>query len=163
MLGAPDAFAGLNVRAGERLVRGHAAVQRLLDAETPNARAEALAALRAATATWFVELAAQLEREKQELYAIADKLVPLRVQRQLLRDMWEPHAWAALLPWALKQLPTNDRRLRLLRALQWALPERMQQVGLYVARGVDAVLWAGLTRDMPAIIPRGMPGWRMEL
>ena len=33
------------------------------------------------------------------------------------------------------------------------------QVGMYVARKVDPVIWSDITVDMPMIIPRGMSGW----
>lgn len=163
-LGAADRFIGLNVRSGDRLARAHAAVARLLDAASDDERAAALGELRGVVDAWLgEELPAQLREERECVYPVAEKLLPLAGHKQLLADAWEPTAWAALLPWVLTQLPTNDRRVRMLRGLQWALPARMQQAGLFVARGVDAVVWAGLVRDMPALIPRGMPGHRQYL
>lgn len=132
--GAADAFIGLNTRSGDRLARAHTAVQALLDANTVEARSKAIDGLRAATNTWLTELAAQLVRERQVLYPIAEKLIPLRVQKELLKRMWDGPAWAPLLPWLMRHLPTKDRRVRFLRALQWAMPERLHQVGMYLAR-----------------------------
>lgn len=162
--GVADRFIGLNVRSGERLVRAHAAVGRLLDAATDDERAAALGDLRGVVDVWLgEELPAQLRDEREGVYPVAEKLLPLAGHKQLLADAWEPTAWETLLPWVLTQLPTNDRRVRMLRGLQWAMPARTQQAGLYVARGVSAVQWAGLTRDMPALIPRGLPGYRQYL
>lgn len=161
--GSVDRYAGLNSRSGDRLARAHAVVARLLDASTDEERASAIAELRGVVDRWFAELEAQLREEREALYPVAEKLMPLAAHKQLLQHMWDAAAWAHLLPWTLKHLPTNDRRVRMLRALQWALPARMQQAGLYVARGVDAVTWASIARDMPAVIPRGMPGYRQYL
>ncbi|RYG51171.1 hypothetical protein EON67_03915 [archaeon] len=161
--GVADSFTGLNMRSADRVVRAHNAVQALLDATTPETRAAALDTLRNATSTWFTELSAQLTREHQVLYPVAEKLMTLQVHKALLKHMWDAQEWAALVPWTLRHLPTKDRRLRMLRALQWAMPERTQQIGLYIVRDVDAVMWADLTRDMPALIPRGMPGWSQYL
>jgi hypothetical protein len=68
-------------------------------------------------------------------------------------------AWAHAVPWVINQLTIIGRRQRFVRMLLWAMPERSQQVGLYVARGVDPVVWSDITADMPQIVPRGMPGW----
>lgn len=42
----------------------------------------------------------------------------------------------------------------------WAMPEKAQLVGLMLYRSVDDVTWAELQRDVPAIVPRGLPGYR---
>ena len=41
------------------------------------------------------------------------------------------------------------------------MPERCQQIGLIVYRGVsDDTLWVELRESMPEIIPRGLHGWK---
>ncbi len=67
--------------------------------------------------------------------------------------------WYDMLPWALNNLPMLQQRLRLLKALLWALPERGQQLGMMVGLGVDAVQWRRITAELPEIVPRGAPGW----
>lgn len=42
----------------------------------------------------------------------------------------------------------------------WAMPERAQQLGLMVYRVVDDVTWVEVARDLPEVIPRGLPGYR---
>lgn len=43
------------------------------------------------------------------------------------------------------------------------MPERAQQLGLMVYRVVDDVTWVEVARDLPAMIPRGLPGHRRYL
>lgn len=40
------------------------------------------------------------------------------------------------------------------------MPGRAQQLGLMVYRVVDDVTWAEVARDMPEVVPRGLPGHR---
>lgn len=49
---------------------------------------------------------------------------------------------------------------RFLKTWVWAMPERAQQLGLMVYRVVDDVTWVEVARDLPEIIPRGLPGYR---
>lgn len=73
--------------------------------------------------------------------------------------MTTPKEWAVVLPWMINNLPREQQRVRFLRALMWAMPERAQQVGRLVALGVDGIMWARLTVQVPEMVPRGMPGW----
>lgn len=38
------------------------------------------------------------------------------------------------------------------------MPERAQQLGLMVYRVVDDVTWVEVARDLPEVVPRGLPG-----
>lgn len=156
--GAADEFMGLNARSLDQLARMHGRMQALLDASTAGERDGILTEMRKTALPWLEQLEAQLDRERQILYPIVEKLIPLRVQKALLRKMWDGIAWSHIVSWTVKHLPNRDRRVRLLRAIQWAMPERLQTVGLYLARGVDPVMWADTVRDIPEVIPRGMPG-----
>jgi hypothetical protein len=40
------------------------------------------------------------------------------------------------------------------------MPERAQLVGLMAYRGVTDADWVALSRDLPEIVPKGLPGWR---
>lgn len=55
--------------------------------------------------------------------------------------------------------PTH-RQTRFLKTWVWAMPERAQQLGLMVYRVVDDVTWVEVARDLPEVIPRGLPGHR---
>lgn len=39
-----------------------------------------------------------------------------------------------------------------------SMPERAQEIGLVIYRGVDSVLWALLVAEIPEIVPRGLRG-----
>ena len=64
-----------------------------------------------------------------------------------------------MLPWVLNSLPMLHQRVRFLKTLLWAMPERAQHVGVLVALGVDEVQWVRITNELPEIIPRGAQGW----
>ena len=40
------------------------------------------------------------------------------------------------------------------------MPERAHELGHIIYRGVDSVLWAYLSSEVPEIIPRGLPGYK---
>lgn len=40
------------------------------------------------------------------------------------------------------------------------MPERAQEIGLIVYRGVDSVMWAFLVSEIPEMIPRGLEGYK---
>ena len=54
----------------------------------------------------------------------------------------------------------SARQTKFLRTWAWAMPERAQQLGLMVYRVVDDVTWVQVARDLPEMIPRGLPGYR---
>jgi hypothetical protein len=64
-----------------------------------------------------------------------------------------------MLPWVVNNLPMLPQRVRFLKTLLWALPERSQQLGFMLALGVDAVQWRRITDELPELIPRGADGW----
>lgn len=40
------------------------------------------------------------------------------------------------------------------------MPERAQEIGLIVYRGVDSITWTFLSSEIPEMIPRGLPGYK---
>lgn len=70
----------------------------------------------------------------------------------------------ALTPWQpFSGLPTCSpilHQTRFVKTWAWAMPERAQLLGLMVYRVVDDVTWIELARDLPGIVPRGLPGHR---
>lgn len=60
----------------------------------------------------------------------------------------------------LVSAPTFHVQTKFLKTWIWAMPERAQQLGLMVYRVVDDVTWVEVARDLPAVIPRGLPGYR---
>lgn len=58
------------------------------------------------------------------------------------------------------RLVSPTHQTRFLKTWVWAMPERAQQLGLMVYRVVDDVTWVEVARDLPEVIPRGLPGYR---
>jgi hypothetical protein len=66
-----------------------------------------------------------------------------------------PDTWQTLLPLMLEAMPLLHQRVRFVKALLWAMPERCHLLGLILARGLDAVNWRLVTAELPEILPRG--------
>ena len=113
---------------------------------------EALSAARA-------EVCAHMDEE--ERHVIVRKFINSAQAVQSVRAAWAytpPHAWAVILPFCVRMQFMHGRRVRLLQALVWALPEHAQLVGKMVYDGVDSLLWDRLVVDVPDIVPRTVPG-----
>jgi len=60
----------------------------------------------------------------------------------------------------VRHLATHDERVRYIKTLTWALPERAQEIGLWLYRGLPAdplgdMKYTNIVRDVPEIVPRG--------
>jgi hypothetical protein len=89
--------------------------------------------------------------------------VPLALMKEVSRRVWEitpANRWEVIVPYMVNNLPRHEQRVRYLKVLTWAMPERAQQIGSIVYRNVDAVMWERLRIEMPEIIPRGAPNWQ---
>ncbi|CAN0230539.1 unnamed protein product [Scytosiphon promiscuus] len=64
------------------------------------------------------------------------------------------------LGWVLSNLRIRDHRTKFLKTWIWAMPERAQVLGLMVYRVVNDIVWVEVARDLPQVIPRGLPGYR---
>mmetsp|Transcript_10371 Transcript_10371/g.27652 ORF Transcript_10371/g.27652 Transcript_10371/m.27652 type:complete len:218 (+) Transcript_10371:2-655(+) len=67
--------------------------------------------------------------------------------------------WRVVLPYVVRNLPEPMMRTRFVRCWTWGLPERAQHIGEMIYRGVDDAEWAAIAKDVPEVIPRGLPGW----
>eukprot|EP01134_Creolimax_fragrantissima_P006193 CFRG6193T1 len=95
--------------------------------------------------------------EEQNLQPIGRKYVPMDTQKRVVRIIWESvptNEWRVLVPNILRYMPYHSMRVRWLRALLWAMPERGEQLGLYIYHGVSDVMWNSLLLHVPQIIPR---------
>ena len=105
-----------------------------------------------------------LAGEEANLNPIGRKHIPLAVQKQLVKRLWEvtpAKAWAVIIPYVLENLPFIPQRKRFVKALLWGLgSERAQMLGTIIYNNCDAVMWEVLTEDIKEIIPRGVRGWR---
>jgi hypothetical protein len=105
------------------------------------------------------EVVAHLAEE--ERHVIVRKLINSQQAVQSLRQAWAytpTHAWAVILPFCVRMQFNHQRRVRLLQALSWSLPEHIQLIGKMVYDGVDDLLWRRLVVDVPEMVPRMVPG-----
>ncbi len=71
-----------------------------------------------------------------------------------------PGAWRTLLPFYLVNLPTNANRVRMLRCLIWAVPERVQLLGLWCKEGLPGLVFDNIANDIPEMVPRHVRKFR---
>ncbi|CAB9507889.1 Glutaredoxin-C4 [Seminavis robusta] len=104
-----------------------------------------------------------LKGEEDNLNPIGRKYLPLQVQKQISRKVFQITAsenWEVIIPYVINNLPRHVQRVRYLKVLLWSMPERGQQIGAIVYRNVDAVMWERLRVEVPEMIPRGAYNWR---
>jgi len=104
-----------------------------------------------------------LQGEEDHLNPVGKRYLPLELQKQISRRVWEitpAERWEVIVPYLVNNLPRNPQRVRYLKTLCWAMPERAQQIGAIVHRNVDSVKWEMLRIELPEIVPRGAFNWR---
>ncbi|KNC79050.1 hypothetical protein SARC_08537 [Sphaeroforma arctica JP610] len=107
------------------------------------------------------DLKHHMDWEEQHLQPISRKYVPVQMQKTIVRQMWESVAaseWRVLVPVLIRYMPYHYQRVRWCRSLLWAMPERGEQIGLYLYHGLSDVYWAALLTDVPELAPRSR-GW----
>ena len=71
-------------------------------------------------------------------------------------------AWRKILPFVVNYIDIHPRRVQFLTLLSTSMPERAQLIGTLVYEGVDQIMWDRCAADVPAIIPRTVPGhWHL--
>jgi len=103
-----------------------------------------------------------LKGEEDNLNAVGRKVVPLALQKQLSRKVFETtpgEKWEIIIPFIINNMPRHGQRVRYIRVLTWAMPERAQQIGAIIYRNCDSVMYERLRVACPNIIPRGLPNW----
>lgn len=119
--------------------------------------ATAAARLKAFKAHLFKHLAL----EEATLSPVNRKFSNFEVMIELGRRIFflsERH-WRTLVPFYLNTLPAAKPRRRFLECLRYIVPERMQAVGVFAYEGCSPEVWAEVSRAVPEIVPRGLPGW----
>lgn len=120
---------------------------------------EAAGQLSAAVERYAVALQAHLRWEEDHLQTMPRKYIPLELSKQIIRKCWAATpatTWHVLLPLLLESMPMLVQRVRFVKTLLWAMPERCHQFGLILAKGLDAVEWRRVSAELPEIIPRGV-------
>eukprot|EP00122_Pirum_gemmata_P008520 Pgem_evm1s7856 len=95
--------------------------------------------------------------EEKNLQPIGRKYIPLDKQTEVINKIWASvpgETWKILIPVLLNNMPYHAMRIRWLKAVCWAMPERAQQIGYYLYKGVSDTMWISISTDMPEIIPR---------
>ena len=127
------------------------------------ARQTALDRLKTMLPDLFATFLDHLQGEEDNLQPIGRKHLPLEIQKQISRDVWNSTSadkWEVVIPFVINNLPRHLQRVRYLKALLWPMPERAHQIGAIVYRNVDAVMWETLRVEVPEMIPRGLPNYR---
>jgi hemerythrin-like domain-containing protein len=112
---------------------------------------------------FFDEFEEHLRGEELDLQPIGRKYLPLEIQKQISRKVFEitpAEKWEIIIPYVINNLPRHLQRVRYLKVLLWSMPERGQQIGSIVYRNVDAVMWERLRVEVPEIIPRTTYNWK---
>jgi len=120
-------------------------------------------ALKAELPPFFEHFEEHLRGEEDNLNPIGRKYLPIALMIQMSRKVWEitdATKWEIIIPFIITGLPRHPMRIRYLKVLLWALPERAQQIGAIIYRNVDAVMWERLRTVVPEIVPRGAPGYK---
>mmetsp|Transcript_24506 Transcript_24506/g.68292 ORF Transcript_24506/g.68292 Transcript_24506/m.68292 type:complete len:995 (-) Transcript_24506:304-3288(-) len=139
------------------------AANQLLDSSLSlGVRQDALDVLKRILPPFFDDFEEHLRGEEDNLVCIGRKHIPLELQKQMSRKVFEiteAERWNIIIPFVLQNLTRHPQRVRYLKVLMWALPERAQQIGMIVYRNVDAVMWERLRVQVPEMIPRGAHNW----
>eukprot|EP00903_Cladosiphon_okamuranus_P016305 g15037.t1 len=127
-------------------------------------RAIVLAGLKVNLQKFGKDVLEHLDHEEHSFATpIARKYLSVSSAKDLVRKSWDATSnrdMSEFLGWVMRSLRMRGQRTRFLKTWVWAMPERAQQLGLMVYRVVDDVTWLEVARDLPEVIPRGLPGYR---
>lgn len=126
-------------------------------------RQEGLNVLKEILPPFFDDFENHLRGEEDNLVCIGRKFLPLELQKQISRKVWEvtpADRWEVIIPFVINNLSRHPQRVRYLKVLLWSLPERAHQIGMIIYRNVDAVMWERLRVEVPEMIPRGAANYR---
>ncbi|CAM9111089.1 unnamed protein product [Scytosiphon promiscuus] len=134
------------------------------DSNDDTARTVLLAELRGNLTRFGKDVLEHLDHEEHSFATpIARKYLPVKTSKELVRKSWDATTnqdMSRFLGWVMSTLRMRSQRTRFLKTWVWAMPERAQQLGLMVYRVVDDVTWVEVARDLPEVVPRGLPGYR---
>jgi hemerythrin-like domain-containing protein len=137
--------------------------QLLADDVDGHAKREIVAKLKDVMPKFLTHLEEHLVGEEDHLNPIGRRYVPLELQKQISRkafEMTDSSRHEVIVPFIVNNLPRHQQRVRYLKCLTWAMPERAQQIGAIVYRNSTAVMWERLRVELPEIAPRGTTNWR---
>jgi hypothetical protein len=132
------------------------------DKLTPGAIA-AIVDLKASFPAWAELALAHLRNEENTITAVIRKYTNIERQRALTRQVYgitSSENWHKVLPFVVNSVEVPTWKVRFVRTFIWAMPERAQEIGLIVYRGVDSVTWSFLAAEIPEMVPRGLHGYK---
>jgi len=106
-----------------------------------------------------------MRNEENSATVVIRKYVSIARQIELAQKMFlctSAKDWHVVIPYVLTRLPHPVWKVRYLRSFIWAMPDRAQQIGLIVHRGVDSAMYAFLTDEIPEMIPRGAYNYKKK-
>jgi hypothetical protein len=89
---------------------------------------------------------------------IPRKYIPSHWHKELARAIFHKtnvSHWQRIAPFIITHLYRHSLRVEFLHSLQWAVPERIQEVGSWLINGVDPFLYDRLLVEVPELAPRG--------
>jgi hemerythrin-like domain-containing protein len=137
-------------------------IQRLQDGPDTDTALQLKEELDVAVDQFCKDLVNHLDYEESQLNPGALKNFSHREQKSITRRIWAhtpSERWAVIVPFIMNNQDIHMRRVMFLRALVWAMPEKAQQIGWMVWRGVPSTTWERIVRFVPEIIPRHLWAW----
>jgi hemerythrin-like domain-containing protein len=101
--------------------------------------------------------------EESTITVVARKYLTLASQKDVANRVWDLTPidnWYTIFPYVMENLPIPMWKVRYVKTFVWANPDRAQEIGLICYRTLRSVDWAFLSKEIPEIIPRGVPGWK---
>lgn len=131
----------------------------LLSKEVSNTKV--LEDLKSALKSFGDDILAHLRWEERSVSVCVSKLVPVDMQKEIIRkvdNVTSYQEWTILLRWTIENLKIEYQRVKYIRTLVWAMPEKAQLFGAVVYRTCLESNYVKLASQIPEMIPRGLPG-----
>ena len=148
-----------------RLMEG--AIQRWRNGNTADSAVAGamLEVLQAELPRFLEHLGQHTRNEESTITVVARKYLTLERQKEIANKVWDltpTDSWYKVLPYAIENLPMPMWKVRYIKTFIWACPDRAQEIGLICYRTLRSVDWTFLAKEVPEIIPRGLPGWKRQ-
>lgn len=122
---------------------------------------EMITVLKENFASWVEMVLPHLRNEESTITVAARKYLSLDYQMQISREVFDvtpASGWRLVIPFVVNNLPTAVWKSRYIKTFTWGYPSRAQEIGLMLYHSVDAITWLSIIKELPEIIPRGLPG-----
>jgi hypothetical protein len=106
---------------------------------------------------------AHLRNEEEDITPVVRKYFPIELQKKLVNEAYAVTSgdeWNVILPFVVKNLPMLPWKVKFIQCFVWADPNKAQELGLALYKGLDDTTWAFLTEKIPQLIPKGLHGYK---